>query len=346
MTVPAKFKQGCSRAGLALILIFVFRILSEFISSRLTLALISLPDAEENIELISVAVRMTSALVLYGGCIAATAWALGFKKRKLAELYRKPERLGKAVAWVVPGYGAAQAVNITIVFVILFLFKNTDMQALQYYPIASGGGNSAIGLIFQAVLAVIAAPILEEIWFRGIIQTSLSDCGHGFAILVSSFAFGLAHGNIQQFCYTFVMALVLGYVRYATDSLLPTTIIHSIINLIATVMLVIMSQTDFVPAMVKLQTGAALSPSEGACAAAFIIYAIFIIIFILVGICAAIGRLKRRRLYIPINNYPELGKGKKLLGLLTTSEFLLGAALCFIYMFGIWGMILLSVGGA
>ena len=60
--------------------------------------------------------------------------------------------------------------------------------------------------------AGIAAPIVEEIIFRGFIQRSLLPYGKKFAIFGSAFTFGIFHGNLLQSPYAFLVGLVLGYV--------------------------------------------------------------------------------------------------------------------------------------
>ena len=345
MTTPYSFKYGCVRAGFALIIIFLFRVISEAVGNLLAGILLSLPDAARYAELGSILITVVTAVILYGGSILVTAWALDFKFSDLKKIYHRPARLGKAVSWVVPSYGAAQLVNIAAI-AIIFLISNQDVDVgeLEYMPIAGGGASSALQTVLMVFMYVVAAPVLEEIWFRGVIQTSLSGCGHGFAIMVSALAFGLAHGNFQQACYATVIGIFLGYVRYATDSLIPSTIIHAIINAAATVMMLIMSNPAFIPALTKSRMGEELSADESVALALFAIYLTLMSIMILVGVCAAIGKLKNRRLYIPVNNFPALTKGKKFVTLILTPDFIFGFALCLIYMFGLWAELTGTVG--
>lgn len=79
--------------------------------------------------------------------------------------------------------------------------------------------------------AGILAPITEEILFRGLIQRTMLPFGKKFAILVSSFTFGLFHGNLLQTPYAFVVGLVLGYVA-AEYNILWAMVLHMINNLL------------------------------------------------------------------------------------------------------------------
>ena len=60
--------------------------------------------------------------------------------------------------------------------------------------------------------ASIAAPIVEELLFRGFLQRSLMPFGKKFAIFGSALLFGMFHGNLVQTPYAFLVGLVLGYV--------------------------------------------------------------------------------------------------------------------------------------
>jgi membrane protease YdiL (CAAX protease family) len=86
------------------------------------------------------------------------------------------------------------------------------------------------------LLAVLAAPILEEFIFRGIVLDGLLKRYSPMkSILVSSLLFGLVHLNPWQFITGFTMGVFIGYVYLNTRSLLLAMLMHSINNLIGTV---------------------------------------------------------------------------------------------------------------
>ena len=93
--------------------------------------------------------------------------------------------------------------------------------------------NELIGRGGWAVLmTVVAAPILEEIFFRGLVLGTLAQrWGARWAVLASAALFGLIHAPIlPQMVNAFMMALVMGYIYVATRSLIPVIIIHAINN--------------------------------------------------------------------------------------------------------------------
>ncbi|MBR3973204.1 MAG: CPBP family intramembrane metalloprotease [Oscillospiraceae bacterium] len=84
--------------------------------------------------------------------------------------------------------------------------------------------------------AGIAAPIAEEIIFRGFIQRTLLPYGKKFAILGSAFTFGIFHGNLMQTPYAFLVGLILGYVALEYN-IGWAMVLHMINNLVIADML-------------------------------------------------------------------------------------------------------------
>ena len=91
------------------------------------------------------------------------------------------------------------------------------------------GGKTGL---YSFMLMVIAAPVLEEILFRGILLDRLLKRYSPLkSILVSSFLFGIVHLNPWQFVTGFVIGIFAGWVYYRTSSLLAAIIIHASANL-------------------------------------------------------------------------------------------------------------------
>ncbi|MBD8018427.1 CPBP family intramembrane glutamic endopeptidase [Kaistella pullorum] len=83
------------------------------------------------------------------------------------------------------------------------------------------------------VMAVVMAPLFEEIIFRGIIQKGLINKGMkpAAAILIASVVFGIVHGNPWQFVGAVLLGVVLGLVYHRTKSLLLPILLHAFNNL-------------------------------------------------------------------------------------------------------------------
>ena len=82
------------------------------------------------------------------------------------------------------------------------------------------------------VLTVILAPVFEELIFRKLLLDRLSVYGNKFGIIVTAVAFGLIHGNLDQFFYATLGGLVLGYVAVKSGNWLYSVGIHMVMNFI------------------------------------------------------------------------------------------------------------------
>lgn len=90
--------------------------------------------------------------------------------------------------------------------------------------------NDAATVLTDVVSSVIAAPIAEELFFRGVVLKQTSRVSARFGIVFSAVMFGLMHGNPYQFVMATVIGLFFGYITVKTDSLIPSIVCHIAIN--------------------------------------------------------------------------------------------------------------------
>ncbi len=111
---------------------------------------------------------------------------------------------------------------------VLELFLNIfGLSAIGILEQVSGQSNSFSMFLY----ASLAAPIAEELLFRGLILRTLQPFGKKFAILGSAILFGLFHGNLLQTPYALIIGLVLGYVT-VEYSIVWAILIHGFNNLV------------------------------------------------------------------------------------------------------------------
>ena len=100
-------------------------------------------------------------------------------------------------------------------------------------------GDTPASLALLAVIAVLLAPLAEEMFFRGFWQPLLSkSLGAAGGICLTAFLFGLLHGSEYQWAWQYVAAittvgLVLGVVRARTHSIIPGVVMHGCFNSLA-----------------------------------------------------------------------------------------------------------------
>ena len=168
-----------------------------------------------------------------GGLCAVGVLALIalIRKKKVSEA------LGfKKVAPSALGYAALIAVLFNAL-VMLYVGLTNALLNTGYQEASSAvlGG----GFLVTSICAVLCAPVIEEIIFRG---TAFRGAKKGMpavlAAAAASLFFALAHGsNLIWISYTFVMGLIACYLVKKYDSILPSILFHVVFNLLGGVIL-------------------------------------------------------------------------------------------------------------
>ena len=87
----------------------------------------------------------------------------------------------------------------------------------------------------------------ERNWYgshHGPLLTMFPRRQHWIVIAVSALIFGLAHTNMPQFIHATIVGLLLGWLYYRTDSILPGIVFHWMNNTVAFVMFHLMPQMN------------------------------------------------------------------------------------------------------
>ena len=101
--------------------------------------------------------------------------------------------------------------------------------------------KTPLSFALLSVIAVVFAPLSEEMFFRGFCQPLLSrTLGAVFGVLVTALLFGSLHGSEYQWAWQYVAAITtvgiaLGVVRAKTDSIIPGTVMHGCFNAVSVV---------------------------------------------------------------------------------------------------------------
>ena len=96
------------------------------------------------------------------------------------------------------------------------------------------------------VTAIVVAPFLEEILFRGFIFTGFrKKYGWVNAMLISAALFAVNHFQIVGLITYFLLGCILAYLRHASKSLWPSIFVHMVINGVSTGLVYLIS--NFIP---------------------------------------------------------------------------------------------------
>lgn len=123
-----------------------------------------------------------------------------------------------------------------IISCILFLIQFTAPGALENYSNMIQMAGLADMSVMSTILTLVGAPIVEEICFRGITMKWAKEFSSKFwaVNLFQALLFGIAHLNIVQGIYAFVLGLILGYVANKYKSLWASIAGHLAFNFAGT----------------------------------------------------------------------------------------------------------------
>ena len=174
----------------------------------------------------SAAALAVGSLVLYGWQVLA-AWLFSLRTagRRLALWgFRRPTR---AIFWTVPlGLTAVYVVSVVHDIVV----HPEQQQIISEFP------RSEMGVGLFVLVAVIMAPLFEEIVFRGFLFRGFANSwGWLWGALASSAVFGLAHLQLDVFLPLATLGFALAWAYRRTGSLWTCIAMHAIFNLIAVV---------------------------------------------------------------------------------------------------------------
>ena len=167
---------------------------------------------------------MTFALVAYTLTLfIVMAFYLIRRKRFSEALWLR--RVEAPTLWT--GAALAPALYLAVTAVLMVLPESW----LEGYQEASTGITS--GGVVGILAVVVAAPIVEEVMFRGLIMTRLSQAMPGWlAVLLSAAIFGACHGDPVWFGYTFPLGVFFGFLDLRAGSIWPSILGHMAFNAI------------------------------------------------------------------------------------------------------------------
>lgn len=136
---------------------------------------------------------------------------------------RAPASWGRALGLA---FGAYVAIFVGA-GLILVAFDAQDEQGLtpEAWDSSRAGAYAA-----NFVAVALVGPIVEELMYRGAGMHLLSRFGAPVAVIVTSVAFGLAHGLVLALAALTFFGLVTALLRLRTDSVYPCILVHCAFN--------------------------------------------------------------------------------------------------------------------
>lgn len=168
--------------------------------------------------------------------IGMIVWLVRKYKLKLSDLGFRRFSIFKAIGYVVVGLVFFTALIALVFAAVTVLVPQIDLNQAQ--DVGFEFGRNGVGLGISFVATVILAPIVEELYFRGLMLPALAKrYGWVFGVLGSSAFFAILHMQANVIIYTFLLGLVLCFFYIRLKSIIPGIFLHMINNLLAFVIL-------------------------------------------------------------------------------------------------------------
>lgn len=193
--------------------------------------------AEVGLQLIIGVLSLTSLLWL--------APFLRFDGRRWGSIGMRSNGIVSDTLWGIGSYMTTLPLIVGVV-----LFTSLMMQFLPEFPET---GHPAVGWVTDAngwalvgifVLACVAAPVIEEIFFRGVLFTGIRQrWGSLPAIVLSSIIFAILHPQVPLgFLPLTMLGIVFAVLREVRGSIVPGMVAHGVNNLVAMLAITLMTR--------------------------------------------------------------------------------------------------------
>lgn len=164
--------------------------------------------------------------------IGLIVWLLNKYKLKMSDIGIRKFSVLKAVGYIV-GAIVLFLILVSIAFVLVLLIA-PSIDLNQSQDVGFEFGKLGWGLWVSFAFTVLVVPIIEELYFRGIILPALAKkYGWIIGIAGSSAIFAVLHGQYNVMIYTFILGCVLSVMYIRLKSIVPGIIVHVINNAVA-----------------------------------------------------------------------------------------------------------------
>lgn len=164
--------------------------------------------------------------------IGLITWLIKKYKLKMSDIGIRKFPVLRAVGYILGGI-VLFLILVSIAFVLLVMIA-PSIDVNQSQDVGFEFGRMGAGLWVSFAFTVVIVPIIEELYFRGIILPAITKrFGWIFGIAGSSMIFALLHGQYNVMVYTFVLGCVLSVMYIRLKSIVPGIIVHVINNAVA-----------------------------------------------------------------------------------------------------------------
>ena len=133
--------------------------------------------------------------------------------------------LGGLLLWVSSGYAAMFITSV-------FSKYGIDITTVSDYTQTRTG----LGIAALILYTVFAAPVTEELFYRGLLMRVFSKASQRFAVIITAVFFGLFQGNISGFITCTCIGIFLGHITLKHGSVIPAIAVRIFLGGITLIM--------------------------------------------------------------------------------------------------------------
>lgn len=153
---------------------------------------------------------------------------------------------------ILPTFGLGISAQFTTLYAMGIILQLLPEKWIESFNQNNEIASNANQVVYFFV-AVILAPIFEEIMCRGLILNSLRKAMPKWAaIVLSSLIFGVMHGNAVQIIYATALGVLLGWIYTKTDSILIPMICHFAFNLTSSLLQYVNTENQVISIILSL----------------------------------------------------------------------------------------------
>lgn len=161
---------------------------------------------------------------------------------------RRPFSVRRLGRWLVIGIGLMWFGSLVGDWLSDLVFRVAMLEPVDLVTEAISEMPLSVVLLGGCILG----PLCEEVLFRSLLAGRLARYGQKPAAFVSALLFGLYHANLSQFCYAFLLGLLLAYAHFYTGTLKMPVLLHILINLYGSFVVFLLPERGLLPLLYAL----------------------------------------------------------------------------------------------
>ena len=209
------------------------------VGGSLTASLALAVSGEQELDDLSLAWVALSQTGLWAGLLGAPVWASVNKGSGLVRDFRL------RCTWPDVGIGVAVGAALQIVLLpllylpLLELLDKTRTDVEEPARELTDRASGVLGPVLLILIVGLAAPVIEEIFYRGLFQRALLKRGLSplAAIGINATVFAVSHFQLLQFPALLIFGLAAGWLAWSRDRLGPSIAAHITFNMVTVVAL-------------------------------------------------------------------------------------------------------------